>query len=1142
MLLGNSQEMYNMKRLLLPFGLAAHSFRQPAALISVALLGLATLSAQSITTGDITGTVKDSSGAIVPGATITLRSADTGETRTQTTSQSGEYRFSTLRAGNYEISAALTGLKSDISKVTVAIGQVAALDLTVTPQSSQQIVEVTEAAPLMQSENANLATSFDSHQLDNLPAPGNDMTAYAFTAPGVTISTGGGYGAFSAFGLPGVSNLFTINGNDNMDPYLNLNNSGASNLTLGSNELSEAAVVLNGYTGQYGRQAGANVNYVTKSGTNEFHGNAAWWYNDRVLNANDWFNNQSGIGRPISISNEWADSIGGPILRNKLFFFIDNEGLRYVLPNSFPVYIPTTQYATYVQNNLAVNNPAALPFYQTAFKLYAGSSGAGRATPLTASLDPALGCGDFSGTAGFGAGGTPCASTFRSAVNNLNTEWLIATRVDYNLTNTDRIYFRYNTDHGVQATGTDAINPAFNANSVQPSYGGQFGYTKAIGSSMVNQLLLSASYYTAIFGPPDLSAALQTFPTTWVFADGAPFTNLGGGGNQGGGDNVYPQGRKVRQWQLVDDYSWTRGKHTIKFGTNVRKNWVSTYAYGPNTSGTVNFNSMTDFTNGVFAAATNTGSNYSQTFSSIGAENVTMYSLGFYGQDEWKVKQNLTLTLAARFDRNSNIGCGAGCFNELVTQPFGQLDHNASVPYNQVIRTGITQAFPNVEPIVVAPRVGVAYNPTPSTVVRGGFGIFSDLYQGLIADRLITNAPAVASFTTLDGTVALGDPNSVFASVANSNAAFRNGFASGATVAQLQTLVPGFTKPNFNTVANKIYDPKYYEWNFELQQGFGKDLVLSVNYVGNKGYQENNQTLFPNQYSATGFQGLPTAAPDARFSEIRQLSSQGYSNYNGMVTSLRWRVSSAFTGNFSYTWSHALDTCSNACLEPFNALTSASLRYQLSPLALATQNYGNADYDIRNSLNANYVYTVPSSTFQNRFLKSALGGWTVAGTFFYHSGYPFSVVNTGIRGKGGIKNASGIATQPIMADYIGGLSSLSCTSPNAACFSTDNFASDTSQTDFGNLSRNSFRGPGYFDTDLNLNRVFPIRERFKLLIGAYFFNILNHPNFDLPNNSVTSGNFGTITNTVSAPTSAYGSFQGSAVSGRVIQTQIKLTF
>ena len=149
----------------------------------------------------------------------------------------------------------------------------------------------------------------------------------------------------------------------------------------------------------------------------------------------------------------------------------------------------------------------------------------------------------------------------------------MAARVDYNFSGTDRIYFRYNTDHGVQATGTDPINPAFNANSVQPSYGGQFGYTRSIGSNMVNQLLLSAAYYTAIFGPPNLAASLARFrllspsPT-------ALFTNLGGN------DYAYPQGRKVRQWQLVDDYSINHGAHTIKFGVNVRKNFVATYAYG----------------------------------------------------------------------------------------------------------------------------------------------------------------------------------------------------------------------------------------------------------------------------------------------------------------------------------------------------------------------------------------------------------------------------------------------------------------------------------------------------------------------------------------------------------------------------------
>ena len=254
--------------------------------------------AQTITTGDLTGTVKDTSGAVVPDATVTLKSWDTGDVRTATSGPTGNYRFSLLKPGSYQISATTPGLKSDFSRVAVELGQAKTVDLVAKVQATQEVIEVTATAGLMQTDNANMATSFNESQLENLPAPGNDMTAYAFTAPGVTMSTGGGYGSFSVAGLPADSNMFTINGNDNMDPYLNLNNSGASNLTLGANEISEATVVLNGYTGQYGRQAGAQVNYITKSGANEFHGNAAWYYNERVLNANDWFNNANGATVP----------------------------------------------------------------------------------------------------------------------------------------------------------------------------------------------------------------------------------------------------------------------------------------------------------------------------------------------------------------------------------------------------------------------------------------------------------------------------------------------------------------------------------------------------------------------------------------------------------------------------------------------------------------------------------------------------------------------------------------------------------------------------------------------------------------------------------------------------------------------------
>jgi hypothetical protein len=1105
----------------------------------VALLATMALFAQTVVTGDLTGTVTDPTGAGIPNSKLTIKSDATGASQAATSGTAGEFRFSLLRPGTYTLTVNASGFTETTQKATVSLGQASNLTIQMGLQTQAQAVNVTEEVALIQVDNANLATTFDNSQIENLPAPGNDMTAYAFTAPGVVVSTGSGYGNFSAFGLPGVSNLFTINGNDYNDPYNNLNNSGASNLTLGNNEIQEAAVVLNGYTGQYGRLAGAQFNYVTKSGTNEFHGNAAFQYNEKVLNANDWFNNANSTDRPFDISRQWFGSFGGPIKKNKLFFFYDNEGIRYVLPSGGPIYIPTTDFASYVLKNLQATNAPAVPIYQNAFNLWANSSGAGRAVTVTRSVDDALGCGDFQGTDGWGVGSKACARQFQSTVNNLNTEWFQAIRVDYNPTNSDRLYFRYNSDRGVQATGTDSINPAFNANSNQPQDSAQMGYTRSIGPTMVNQLLLSGLYYSAIFGPPDFANAIKTFPTTWAFNDGL-YNNNNGANAMGGTDNNFPQGRKVRQWQLIDDFSRIQGPHTLKAGINAKKNFISTYATLVNTTGLVTFNSMTSFVNG--ALSPDAGDTFVQNFTNVGAQLETLYSLGFYIQDEWKARRNLMLTLTMRLDRNSNIHCYANCFNELLV-PFGQLTHDVNTPYNQAIHTGLANAFPSVEAIVPEPRIGVAYNVTPHTVLRGGFGIFSDLYQGLLGDRFLSNTPAVTAYSTSSGLVALNDPGSIFAITANSNAAFQKGFANGATLAQLQASVPGFSKPSLDTVEHQLSNPKFYEWNFEVQQGFGNNYVLSVNYVGNHGYDLDNQTLWLNAYIKTGFTlpGVPAAAPDPRFGEIREFSNNGRSNYDGLVTAFKWRAGSQFSGQFSYTWSHALDTCSNECLARFNLGTATSVRHQLSPLGLNNVNYSSADYDSRHTISANYVYTVPTSYFHNSVVKAVLGGWTAGGTFLYHAGYPFSIINSSFRSRQ-LSNVTGLQTQLTLADWIGGPGLPSCSTPDAACYTTSQFATTSGQHDVGNVPRNSFRGPGYFDADLNVRKAFSYRERYKLTVGAYFFNVLNHPNFDLPVNNLALGNFGNIIQTVSAPTSAYGAFQGSAVSGRVIQTLVKFQF
>ncbi len=1120
---------------------AARRYRAPAkrkvvfcGFAALAFLGCSSaVIGQTIVTGEISGVVTDPSGGVVANITVTAKSDAYGNTRTAVTNQQGSYQIALLPPGTYDVSTVAPGFQPITLKVSVSLGQITNVPIMLSLQAQSNTVTVLSEAPLLQNDNANSATNFDRDQLQNLPTPGNDMTSYAFTAPGSTLSSGGGYGNFSSFGLPATSNLYTINGSDNMDPYLNLNNSGASNLTLGANELEEAVVVTNGYTGQYGRQAGAQVNYVTRSGSNALHGNASWWWNGNTLNANDYFNNLADTPRPHEVSNQWAASIGGPAIKNKLFFFADSEGLRYVLPSGGPIYIPTTDFSNFVLANIAATNSAALPFYKNIMNLYAGASGAGRATPVTTADDPSLGCGDFS-LAGYGTS-RPCARVFQSTVNNLNTEWLMSTRVDWNISSADRIYFRFWTDHGVQATGTDAINSAFNANSVQPSYTGQVGYTKTIGTRAVNQLLLSGLYYSAIFGPPNLAASLAVFPTTFAFNDGL-FSQLGGGANPTlQGNNLYPQGRNVQEVQVVDDFAYTRGKHEFKVGVNFRSNQVGDYSYGPGTSGLMTFNSMTDFVNG----ALNNGSNYTQTFTRIGAEKIKLFSLGVYGQDQWRVAPNLTLTLALRVEVMKNPSCARNCFDGLNTT-FQQLDHSAAQPYNNAIQLGMSNAFRNLGGTVAQPRFGMAYTRNSRVVFRGGVGLFADQFAGNLSSRFFTNAPNVASFTATSGIVAPGLPGSAFALVAASNAAFQQGFANGATVGQLKAQVPGFALPNLYTQDNQFNVPRYVEWNFESQFQLTHQLVLSENYVGNHGWNEINQNPFLNAYSAIGFGGLPKAPADTRFAEINQLYSTGHSNYDGLVSSLRWRLGALFVGSLNYTWSHALDTCSNNCLGRFNLLSSPSYRYQFNPGSASAQNYGNADYDTRQGVNANYVWNVPSH-FHQSVLRAAFSNWTVGGTLFFHSGYPFSVVNSALRSSY-ISNSSGVATIAVLAQWVGGNASKSCSSPVTACFTTSEFLTKSQQLGFGNASRNSFTGPNYFDTDVNVNKKFVVKERYTFLIGANFFNVLNHANFDLPINNVAAGNFGNIVSTVSPPSSPYGSFTGSAVSGRVIQTNVRFQF
>ena len=1091
---------------------------------------------QSIVTGDVVGTVTDPSNAVVSGATVRLISVDTGASVEVKTNASGSYRIPLVKPGNYKVSVAQSGFRTIEAAVAVEIGQANTVNLQFQLGQASEVVEVSGAAPLIQAEDANISSNYSQNQLAALPAPGGDITSYAYTAPGVMVSNGAGYGNFSAFGLPSTSNLFTTNGNDNMDPFLNVNNSGASNLSLGSNELQEIAVVSNGYTAQYGRQAGAQLNASTKSGTNQFHGNAKYYYNGTNLNANDWFANASDTPRPHAVNNSWATSIGGPIVKNKLFFFGDYEGLRFVLPGvSGAQFVPSPQFANYVLGNVPANEK---PFYQSIFNLYAGAPGSGGATPV-----PGDGlCNDLNGVAGFGTGGNPCADQFISNANNLITEWILSTRIDYKIGSQDTLFGRYKMDRGVQATGTDPINPVFNSTSLQPQYEGQLNETHVFNSTTVNNLIVSGSWYKALFGPSNFQQATATFPTTLLFFGGG--TGNGSFANLGGSDNAYPQGRIVTQYQITDDFSKTMGAHDIKIGINFRRNLVSDYSALAGTTGTLNINSLVEFANG-FADPANPQSFYNSNYSTVGAVKVKLYSLGFYAQDQWRASSKLNLTLALRFDRNSNPNCDK-CFTRMTT-PFLSADHGVNTPYDQTIQTGQSSAFSSVEALAYSPRIGFAYSLRPTTVIRGGFGVFDDLFPATLVDRFITNAPQVSNFGGPVGGAPISfDVPGNMRDLANAaNATFQNQFANGLTAAGLNGALP-----NYYTMGSSLSNPKYLEWNLEVQQQVGNKYSLGLNYVGNHGYDIISINPWLNA-SCPGcapgqlFGGVIGPNPtDPRFSEIVDLNNNGYSNSDGLTASFTVRPTHGFSGQFNYTWSHGLDTCSNNCLEPFVANTLVSLRYQTSPTLPGTA-YGNSDYDARSNFNFNYVYDSPTN-WSNHVLKQVLGGWTLAGTLFYHTGIPWSPVDLASRsalaGVIGLRNATPLATfvtAPVSdcgtsaAEFGAGIGGSPCADAAAVAVGT---------LGFGNYSRNSMRGPGFFNTDMSLSKNFNVTERLHFAVGASAFNLLNHQNFDLPINSVVSGGYGAIVSTIGSNTNPYGAFFGVPLNGRIMQVFGKFTF
>ncbi|MGA2354680.1 MAG: carboxypeptidase-like regulatory domain-containing protein [Terriglobales bacterium] len=1109
--------------------------------LTVACLLPAKALAQGETTSAIVGRVRDTTDAVVPGATVTITNHETGLRRTARTDAAGRFSFPQLKPGTYSITVEARGFDpGQNDNVISGLGQKQTVDFTLKIARSNEVVEVSSEAPLINPENANTSTTLTAPALEDLPNPGGDLTYPLQFAPGALINTAGssndfvggsnGYGNVEFNGLPALSNGYIVDGLETNDPLTNLNSGLSTNLVLGLNSISEVTVNTLSYSVDQGRYGASQVDYVTKSGTNQFHGNLYELWNGSLLNAADYFTNATpGNHKPRSTVNHFGGSVGGPISHDKLFFFFDSEWVRIALPIVTPTIVPSPAFQQYVLRRLP---SASVPFYKQMFLLYGNTSG----TPTAI-----LGC-------PLGAAEDGCANRQSVSHSSDDHEQVQTVRVDYNINPRDTAWFRFQSDTGLQAAWTDPINPVFDAFSPQPLYSFAVGHTHVFSQNLVNYFNPAFSWYESLFGPTDLQRTLSAFPIVLQGTGANAFTPMGGL------DNTWIQGRRASRFFINDNLAWSRGAHELRFGTNTRIFRLNDYDFGEGTVPTVTYANLQQFIDGVANIA-------SETFPSNANEPFNFLNLDVYAQDTWKMTRTVTWTFGLRDTFNSNplnphdqVARLRGSFNSI--------SHDVNQPLSEAIQTHLGNLFSSTPVAILQPRTAIAWQFEPKSVLRTGFGIFSDILPGTVADLIGTNPPYDKTFQggvlgSVGGTaIAPGAPNSAVGALVAANHTFTSGFPQG------QSSLPPVAITAIPD--GKLHAPYFMEWSLGMEHQFGTTASVQARYVGTRAVNQ------PYSSQVNGYQTVcqgcfapfPYRQPtDPRFGAVTQFSTGANSHYNGLQLTAMKRLGHGLQGQVNYTWSRCTDTVSNGGFLPFSAGGI------LSPLpGDLARDYGPCDYDIRHNLNAQYVYQLPVKV-RSHSLGYALNGWQISGTAFWHSGVPFSVLSTPYSANGnGIVQGSG----PQFASVIPGVplydhhpipgvtqaGTLQWLNPDAFVSAVNPstgqcYGGDSPQNcQFGNLGRNALRGPDFLWSDFYLTKWFLLSERVKLRFEGQFFNVFNHPNFALPNmvqagipgNPSTQSGFGALTYTTSPPTGLLGVGLGGDSSPRMIAFQARVEF
>jgi outer membrane receptor protein involved in Fe transport len=1080
-----------------------------ALLLSLAAIVLFFASAANAQTfrGTILGTVTDSTGAAIPGAAVAVKNVNTGLSRTVSTSEDGIYSVPELPIGTYTVTVEKAGFKQGVvTGLKVEVSSEVRADVALQTGEVSQRIEVTgDELPQVESTSNVLGGIVESKVVTNLPVNGRDYQKLIYLVPGVAGSpdqitdSPGSFGVFSVNGARGRSNNFLLDGTDMNDGYRNdpaINEAGVfgTPATILPLEAIAELRVLSNSEAEYGRSAGGVINIVTKSGTNVFHGSGFDYFRNNALDARNYFNDTTQQQNPFH-NNQFGGALGGPIFKDKTFFFVDYEGEREKGAESSTACVPTAQdIATATADNGGVVNPVIAnllaknpwPTPTTSNDCYNnGGSNISLATPFSNRVDSAIVKIDHSFNA-----------------NNLLT---------------GRYYIGDSDQSFPLALVGGGLLPNFNTATPTRVQLVSISYVTTITPSITNEARIGWNRFAEGFFPQDrsfdpTSIGLNTVapgtPNAGKFNFGLPKISISGPGSSLaplGADNGDPRQRVDTNWHYIDGISWKAGKHDIKFGYEYRRTSVS-QIFNRGFRGTLSFNNLDDFIGGLPDDGSQRQGNTDR--------NTFENSYGGYFQDSIHMTRKFTLNFGLRYDYFGIVQEKHGNFSNF--------DPNTGAD----ILVGNGRLYqPDYNNW--APRVSAAWDVTGKgkTVLRAGWGVFYDAFS---QDMFMGHLPFNSGFDP--GPAYTGNPSAL-------NPISSAGLFGGA----LNTVDPVYGPASLMSdrfgVDQHIRSPYLENYNLNLQQELTRHMVVQIGYVGSQGhklfrFRDLNQPSLAQiqQFNYSAGSGFDPANPAngnlsgcfctpgalpflTAGTYFNYEESSANSNYNSMQAS--WRINGwhGLTSTLNYTWSHSIDDASDG--EDF-VPNAAQPDNSAAPIG---SNRGNSNFDIRNRFTWNFIYEFPTMSGSLQKLKN---GWGLNGIVTVQSGQPFQLnynFEDDYNGSGedfgrpdvvgpityhrndpnNFLDLTSFAVPCTLAQGTGaGNCQLINPSTGAICTAQGISSTCINSMHFGNEGRNSLIGPHFRQFDFSLFKNTAITERLKMELRFEAYNLLNHPNFANP--------------------------------------------